>query len=504
MGLAALRQAIANRPMEEDYDRYDGPDIPAHLDEAPPLQPRDADYTHSVFFDPDRFRTQTERDELLRRVSAEFPAHLKWCLDPVSVATLHGRIDIYSAYHTKAFENDGYVAEIEAPQFWPPKRSVRCKRAWDAFFVHAEILEAVAISCRQLPGLRRRNLVFRDVFLGVLTPICGLTENGDRTRGANILCSLEGLFVPPRTFDQARIAHPADPFTASTASKNGREQMKSFYGPRRIDIRDRVKIEITAWSNYYNDRFSIDGIILSCAQSLALLRVQATEWSYRERRDYAASGTAIYATEKNAQATKGAHSVQHLHGYQENLRLAAYQFAPDMRRPMANVLDDVKSILAGGIGLEDEAIWKDDQTLRDSYSPQLLESVAVWVSRLKRMHHVALTGFMAGLIREIITGELNHLKELMGDGLSALRLVRSQLPMAVWWGILNTAIRAPDHVNEIDVRYRWNDNPTDPVAVERDGRSIVVVGPMIDMRISNHAIWTRRAELFRGRGTLTV
>src|ERR1700733_5305617 len=117
MCLEQLRRTAAALNGDEDENQYVGPDIPAHLDEAPPLQPWDPDYTHCVFFDPDRFPTDTERDELLARVRRRFPAHLRWCLDPVSAATLQGRMDIYSAYHTRLFQQNGYVAEIEPPQF---------------------------------------------------------------------------------------------------------------------------------------------------------------------------------------------------------------------------------------------------------------------------------------------------------------------------------------------------------------------------------------------------
>lgn len=504
MSFETLRTAAATSNNDGNDNRYDGPDIPAHLDEPPPLQPGDADYTHSVLFDPNRLPIDAQRDELLERIRDQFP-DLKWCLDPVSVKTLNGRMHIYSAYHTRIFQENGYVAEIEPPRFWPPKRSVRCKQAWDAFFVHAEILDAIIRSCCTLPAARRRNLVFHDGFLNVLTPICGLIADGDQTRGTNVLCEVEGLLVAPRTFDRPRIAYPADPFVFNTASKNAQAEMESFYAPTRLAIRRRTDKEVAAWSNFIGDRFNIDGLILSYAQVLALLRVQATEWSYREERGYVASGTAIFQDERNAQATKSIHSVEYLHGHQINLRLAGNRIAPDVRRPTANLADDVTSILAGGIGLENEAIWRDDQVLRESFSPQLLELVAAWISELKRMQRATLTEFVARLIQEIVTGELDYLDELADDDdLSALQLVRSQLPEAIWREMLDIAINAPDHINAIEVHYRWNENPTDPIAIERDGDSIVIVGPLIDLRAHNHPVWAQRAELFRERGNLTI
>lgn len=507
MGLAPLRAIAATFDNDETDNEYDGPDIPAHLDEPPPLQPWDADYTHCVFFDPDRFPTDAERDELLARVRRQFPEHLRWCLDPVSAAALHGRMNIYSAYHTRVFQQNGYVAEIEPPRFesGPPARSIRSQEAWDAFVVNAVIMEAIIDACRKLPPERQRNLVFRNALRDALTPICGLMDNADQTRGRNVLCDLGGLLVAPRSFDRKQTVFPADPVTWKWALKAGRTRFASFHAPTRRAIRRRADLEIRAWSELLEDDFNIDGLILWSTQNLALLRLQATEWKFRERPGYVKSGTALFAGHPDARATKRDYSTEHLQHIQNDLWVGGNYLAPAVTRPFTSVLDDIRSILAGGIGLEDETIWRDDLTLRQSYSSGSLEAVAGWVSKLKRMHHATLTESMAILIQEVVTDELDHLAELTDkDGQSALRLVRSQFPDAIWREILSIAINAPDHINAFEIRYRWNDNPTDPIALERDGDAIVIVGPMIDLRTHDHALWGRRAEIFRDRGSLTI
>ncbi len=507
MGLETLRAIAATFDNGENDYQYDGPDIPAHLDEAPPLQPWDADYTHCVFFNPDRFPTDAERDELLARVRRQFPGYLRWCLDPVSAATLHGRMNIYSAYHTRLFQQNGYVAEIERPRFesGPPARSIRSQGAWDAFLVNAVVAEAIIDACGELPAERQRNRVFRNAFTDALTPICGLMDQTDQTRGRNVLCDLGGLLVAPRTFDRKRIMFPADPVTCQWALKAGRTQFAKFYAPTRRAIRRRADLEIKAWSDFLGDEFSIDGLILWSTQNLALLRLQATEWKFRERPGYVKSGTALFAGHPDARGTKVDYANEQLQHIENDLWADGNYRAPALKRPAASILDDVRSILAGGIGLEDETIWRDDLTLCHAYSPQLLETVAAWISELKRMQHTPLTEFMALLVQEIVTGELDHLNGLTdNDGLSALRLVRRQFPDAIWREMLNIAMNAPDHINALEVRYRWNDNPTDSIALERDGDAIVIVGPMIDLRTNDHALWGRRAEIFRERGTLTI
>jgi hypothetical protein len=514
MSFETLRITAATLNSDEAENQYDGPDIPAHLDEASPLQPWDADYTHCVFFDPDRFPTDAQRDELLEGVRRRFPAHLRWRPDPVSVETLHGRMHIYCAYHARHFEEHGYVPEIEPPQFGKghQARSIRSERAWHAFLVYAVIAEAIIDACRKLPADRRQNLVFVDATADALIPICGAANEADgRLGGRNVLCRVEGLLVAPRTFNQERTLFPALSVTRRSAITPGAAHLASFYSPpgradrRRDTIRRRADLEVRAWSDFLAERFSPDGLVLWYTQNLALLRIQATDWAFRERPPYVKSGTQQFAGDPDARATKKDFAAEEFEQMVNDLRVPRDFVAPKILRPFLSVRDDVRSILAGGIGLEDEAIWQDDDALRHAYSPQLLEIVAAWISELRRMRPVTLTGPIASLIQEIVTGELDDLNELTdNDGQAALLLVRRQFPNAIWRQILDIAINAPDHINALEVRYRWNDNPTDPIVLERDGDAIVIVGPMIDLRAHNHAFWTRRAEMFRDRGSLTI
>jgi hypothetical protein len=503
MSLELLKKVNATLDNEEAFDASD---LPLDIEGAPPLQAWDDEYTHCVLYDPNKFTSQQDIDDLVERVRCQFPEHLRWVADPVSAGSLHGRMHIYSAYHTKVFLEQGYIAEIEAPLFTGGRqsRSIRSKQAWDAFLCNAWIAEAIIYSCRKLPAERRHNLIFRDAYSDAFTPTCGLAQENDETPGTDVLCDLNGLLVAPRSFRQRRMAVPADPVTPGTAVTLGRAIFESMHAMTRKEFTKRLDLEVEAWSDMLADRFSIDGLILWSMQNLALLRVQATEWKYREKPDYAKSGTRLFAGKPKVQASKKLYTVEHLDHIADGLRNERY-FVPTMSRPVASVLGDVRSILAGGIGLEDEAIWRDEMTLRDAYSPDLLAAVADWVSELKRMHRATLTGPMARLIQEILTDELQDLDELRDSvGQSALRLVRRQFPDAIWRGLLDCAINAPDHINELQIRYRLNDNPTDPIALERDGDTVVIVGPVLDLNAHNHTIWARRAEMFRERGTLTI
>jgi hypothetical protein len=109
------------------------------------------------------------------------------------------------------------------------------------------------------------------------------------------------------------------------------------------------------------------------------------------------------------------------------------------------------------------------------------------------------------LMRVIASGDLFELNELSDrSDRSALALVKSQFPDAIWTEMLDIAVDLLNHADAIDVRYRWNDNPIDPVRVERAGNSIVVVGPLLNLTVPKHDFWTGCAARFRERGALII
>lgn len=505
MGIDELRPFPEGRDAE--YEHLDGPDLTAHMQEPRLPQPNEPDYGHSVFFDATRFPTAAEQDALLERVRGQFPANLQWVPSPATAATLHGRMHLYSAYHTQKFERDGYVAEIERPRFksGPAARSIRSQQAWDAFFATAVIAEAIVDASRKLPLARRRNLIFADPLMDALTPIVGKTHKEDDTPGVNVLCLHEDLLVALRSFNRPSVVYPADPVTCKTAFKNGRSRLSSLYSHDRRTIRRRIDAEIVAWSNHLEDAFSIDGLVLWIAQSLAVLRLQATEWKFRERPTYVKSGTREFANDPGAAATKDADVQAEFAGILDGLHRPKNFVAPTIQRLFGYARTDVISVLAGGTGLEDENIWRDQDVARQAWSRSLLVHVAGWISELKRLHRATLTLPMAELMREIATGDLFELNELSDDSdLSALALVKAQFPNAIWTEMLDIAVDLLNHVDAIEVRYRWNDNPIDPVRVERVENSIVVVGPLLDLTAPKHDFWAGRAEQFREHGNLTI
>jgi hypothetical protein len=62
---------------------------------------------------------------------------------------------------------------------------------------------------------------------------------------------------------------------------------------------------------------------------------------------------------------------------------------------------------------------------------------------------------------------------------------------------------------DVDVRYVWNDEPTQQamIAPKKKGDSdatIVIAGPLLDLSAPRRAWWRQRAEQFRETGSLTV
>lgn len=501
MGLDDLRSSA------EEYEHLDGPDLTAHMQEPRLPQPNEPGYGHSLFFDANRFPTQAEQDHLLERVRGEFPAGLRWIASPASAATLHGRMHLYSAYHTHKFQRDGYVAEIERPRFkvGPAARSIRSQQAWDAFFATAVIAEAIVDACRKLPLARRRNQIFADPVMEALTPAVGKTRKHDATPGTKILCVHEGLLLAPRRFNRPYVVYPADPVTCKTAFKSGRSRLSSSYSHNRLAIRRRIDAEVMAWSNHIGEGFSIDGLVLWITQALGVLRVEATEWRFRERPSYVKSGTREFADVPGIAATKDEDVQVEFARILDGLRRPANFIAPTIQRLFGNARTDVISVLAGGTGLEDEDLWRDQDVARRTCSRTMLVGVAGWISELRRLHRATLTLPMAELMREIATGDLFELNDLSDSSdRSALALVKAQFSDAVWTEMLEIAADLLNEADTIEVRYRWNDNPVDPVRVERAESGIVVVGPLLDLTLQKHEFWAGRAERFRGRGVLTI
>jgi hypothetical protein len=515
MSMGTLRKMASTLGSSENNYHFDGPDIPAHLDEAAPLQPRDAEYPHSVFFNPDRFPTDAERDELLERVRRQFPEHLRWSLEPVSALTLHGRMHIYSAYHTWLFQQNGYVAEIEPPRFKSgPRapRSLRSQQAWDAFYANCTIAEAVIDAWLTLPPARFENTIFRDPLVDAIAPIIGRFD--DNAPDASVLYSYHNLLVAPRGLRSSRragggpwIAYHAEPVTVNMAFMNGRKVLNAWTSDDRRSIRRRINKEIQAWYEHPGEPFRIDAIILWIAQTLGVLRVQATEWKLRERPSYVRSGTREFEGDEHAFPTKADFVREEFRSLTDGLRRGVVNFcAPTIKRPPVTARADVISLLAGGIGLEDEAIWRDEHVCRDNMARQELGYLASWIGELKRFHRATLTAHVARLMEEVISDVPAGLQELSMtyDDWSGPRLIRAQFPMVVWRQMLDFAAEALQDRDRVELQYRWNENPTDPVAVLRENDSIVIIGPLLDLSAERRAAWVDRADVLRATRSLSV
>jgi hypothetical protein len=500
-------------------------EIPPQFDLPRDPAPGDEAYVHSVFYDPQRFDTFPER--LMQEVRDEFPDQPLWQAEPVHVASLHGRMAAYSRSHTDKFLQFGYVAELEPPVFGSGPslpRSPRSQQAWNAFLVNASFAEAIADALRKCQADYGLDWIFRDPHANALAPIIGKVDDNFRRErdegvggdahagrrvpepGTTILCRQGTLLVAPRAILRERriglppvIAYPADSVTLKTASKDGRAQYSDWTTDTRRQILDRVEQEIRAWCDM---DFNPETFLIWILQTVAILRVQASDWKGRERRNYVRG---------DAQAKRDDDQAEF------RLRLEDSSFRPnnpcpiEMKRVPDSARADVISMLAGGIGLEDEAIWRDDDVLRVNWARLDIGSLAGWIGRLKRFHRETLSPSLARLIEEILTDTPNTLQglEMSGDDWSAPRLIRAQLPDNVWQALIDTALYSEQGEADVEVRYNWNLDPIQPAVIvpaegDNNDAELIIAGPLLDLNAPRRAWWSQQLEQFRHTGSLTI
>ncbi|WP_420967121.1 hypothetical protein [Bradyrhizobium sp. B120] len=478
--------------------------------------PGDREYIHSVFYDTRRF--ETFPDPLLQQVRDEFPEQPLWQPEPVHAASLHGRMAAYGPSHIEKFLQFGYVAELEPPVYRSgrfPKRSPRSQMAWNAFRVNASFAEAIADAIRECRDHYKLDWVFHHPHITALAPIVGRVDDSFRKKdpdeiapepGTTILCRQGTLLVAPRAILRTRrngrppvIAYPADPVTLNTASTTGRAQYSNWTRDGRKDILNRVQQEIHAWCAA---GFNPEAFLLWILQTVAVLRIQATDCKGRERPSYVRGD--VHAKREDDQA-------------EFRLKLGESGLEKgdacpiEMRRAPVTAQADVISMLAGGIGLEDEAIWRDNDVLRDNLARQDLGSLAGWIGRLKRFHRETFSPWHARLIEEILTDTPNILQELemTRDDWSGPRLVRAQFPDDVWQGLVDTALYGERGETDVEVSYNWNGDPIQQATIlslEGDGNDarIVISGPLLDLSAPRRAWWREQLEQFRQSGSLTI
>jgi hypothetical protein len=523
MSLEALRAASKNSNADDDSD-FNDPRPPVDFDEPKPLQPGDREYSHFILYDETRFPTEADRERLLAIVRERprkglvasvhsEPADLPWILVPATVDDLS--VEEQLCTKTKQFREEGYILELDRLRFGRRRPSYlrRSRVAWNAFNANVVIADAILTACHELPPHRRGNYIFRNAQDNVLVPIIGKRNKDDFERGTTILAEHRGLLAAPRTFDAERVAYPADAHTFAAALKDGRCKAFPVWSINgRYEIIERMKIEIDAWAFALGPDFSMDGLVLYTAQTLALLRIQATEWGLRERLGYVLSGTHWAAYNGNAQQTKNEFAHGEIVGTRLELKPILREdkrnfVMPNIRRPPDSARLDVLSILAGGVSLDDEQASRDEFIAKMNWSRSALGGLANWVSRLRRFGQERLTRPVAELIHEMMTGESYDLDELQvvgGDIWSAARLIRCQFPDRVWNEIIANAENRLENAPWIDVRYRWNDNPVEPPTIEHQDEALVISGPLLTMNAQAQRQWAQHAELFRQQGALTV
>lgn len=516
MPFSSLRKIVneSNQMEIDDNER----DIPPHLLEPPAPRPGDRNYLHSVFYDARRFETFPDR--LMAQVRAAFPDQPLWQDEAVHASSLHGRMHVYSSLHTEKFLRDGYVAEIEPATYKggkAPRRSLASRHAWDAFLVNASFAEAIANAIRRCRDEYPLDLVFPDPMARAVAPIVGKLDKEKPAIDPTVLCRQGTLLLAPSDILTARcvdrppvIAYPAEPTTLNTISTSGRELYSMWTSDSRLAIRQRVRAEVRAWIVHPDPDFDPEAALLWVLQTVAILRIQATDWKGRERRSYVSKDPdprVIGARRSRAQDDQ-IEFAKLLDG----LRDGDDDVCPiEIRRAPVSARADVISALAGGIGLEDEAIWRDDLVHRDNLARQDLGSLAAWVGRLKRFHSATLSVALARLIEEIVTDSPTTLLELdmTGDDWSGARLVRVQLPDHIWRALFEAVLYSDRGETEIEVRYEWNDVPTEPAVIVPpkagdDDTIITIVGPLLDLNPARRAWWRQQVGQFRATGSLTI
>ncbi|HTT83822.1 MAG TPA: hypothetical protein VMF67_10105 [Rhizomicrobium sp.] len=468
--------------------------------EPPPPQPGHPEYTHFVLYNERMFPNEERDNTVLARVLAENP-YVPWVLYPVRAGNLSIEEDLCT--RTKQFRDNGYVTELDSLRFakYRPARLLpHTRAAWRGFAGAAFMADAMLDAFYACPDLFG-NEIFRNAQDTAIAPLVGKRDENDNAIGTNVLASDGGLLVAPREIAPNRVYYPALGYTFGAACERGRTQrFGPWMGHRPNEICARMEMEIRAWSDHLGPNFSMDGLVLWIAQTLGWLRLQATEWELRESRHYVMS-----ATHWSPGEIKKEVAVAEL---ERILKMDHNDPArPNLRRIPDSALRDVSSILAGGIGLSDEEAAHNEDVARLYWSRNVLGGIADWVSHLRRFGRETLEPLLVDRIHELMTGEGHDLdgEHFVKGGIrAAAHAVRSEFPDHVWNEIVRIAREFPNGTEEIQVRYRWNDNPIAPATVERQGGEIAIFGPLLPLNAQSQRKWAERAEIFRNRGSLTI
>ena len=492
---------------DHELDGVEWRHVPPGLEEPRTPVPGDANYVHTVFYDPRHFETFPDR--LLDQVRREFPDLPLWQAEAVHAASLRGRMASYSPAAHRKFQRFRYVSELEEPVAGSgrfPKRSLTSQAAWNAFLVNASFAEGIADALRKCRDDYPVNWVFRDPHANALAPVIGLADENAPTRGTTVLCGHSNLLIAPRAILNERrngrapvIGYSADAVTLNTASTSGRAGYGDWSSDNRREILDRLEYEVRTWCNA---GFNPEAFLLWVLQTVAILRVQATDWKGRERLTY---------VQGDADAKRRDDAAELDLKLTESGLERGDDCPIEMRRAPVAARADVISMLAGGIGLEEEAIWRDNEVFRANFARQDIGGLAVWIGRLKRLHRETFRPWHARLIEEILTDTpvtLNELK-MTGDDWSGPRLIRAQFPDNVWRALVDAALYGERGEADVDVRYDWNEDPSKPAVImpmdvdDKEAR-IAIAGPLLDLSARRRAWWQQQVERFRRTGSLTI
>lgn len=508
MGLEDLKQLRA-----DDNAEYGEPPYPGFDFEEPPPRLGDTAYIHSVVFNADRFPAERDQDALLAKTQARFP-NLQWTLYPAKLESLPQVLRVHSEAHAEHFRNHGFVTEIHRPGFKTGvrKRTPLCQQAWDALCARSVLAEAIVDACEDLPRRRCQNEIFPNAKMSALAPILGKSEDDDDGPGTLILTRDNGLLLAPRSFGAQIPCYWAQPITLKSAFGEGRRVLSQFTSDSRDAIRRRVQFEVTSWSEYLEGGISLDGLALRAAQELALLRVQATDWKLREEAGYVLSGVPLFAADRRARETKEQYVRERFEDIVDAIRQRLADevadggrtryLMPELVRFPENTELDTHSYLLGGIGLPNEDAMYDDEAARMGCGRSGVAALADWTSRLKRFHEERLDGATAQAIIDMMTGEPDAY--LSPNDEVGLALVRSQLPDAIWNGLIAEARNCPDGTQWVNVYYRWNENPLDAPRIEHEGTAVVVFGSLLGLTQEINETWSQAAQQFADRNSLVL
>lgn len=487
----------ANLEDEDDGRPFDDfQDEPA-VDPAPPSV---------IYFDPDRFTTENDLDNLKQLVQARFRPdedHV-WDFRALHPDSLQHGSPLADGKVNQKFLARGYATEHEAMPIGVGKRPLmaEAKRAQKAFYHAVLVAHSIIEIVQDLLGDARPQWLQGDPE-AVLAPMAGKRSGGmpgNPTVKRDVpLLVQDGLLYGCANFTFPRRVLIGAKVAVSSALAEGREAFEDFcdLAPRahaevlRQELRDRLEA---------NGGDELSGIALWACQQVARLRLAAG------KAEIFSGSAAFHPETMNAriEATRRQMAKAIADRYDGVLdTYAEFTMAP---------ADDLYTgtVLAFHDGwLEPLCDGWDDRDSRDAnFACEDLRALAHWVGSLRRLGYATLRPSTAHLLTHIVLSseDDNYGSTIESTaGKAATDFIFGLLPQEFWERLWDAARSVLEDGRSIGVQYEWSNliGPLYQPRVQADARPLLVCrGPLLAFPDHERRQWIDAARRLGPAGLL--